>query len=246
MTNYNTGEIFKLLTETFAFDPASLWRLCRDNKLLRPICKEVNRKASVKDMADVIIDHCGKRDGAFDELLRIIESKSERQFNRFGPYIESYDGQPLLVSGVVSSTRVDDLIQELVEWKLIHNELQELWNLLHIPLEYLTICRFRQDSDTLDQAGYKWQELCVPKLRSVPDKWNLQYAYSPALDSLREQTSRLDEITRQLMRTDVRDPEFKELYLQFEELKGILWDLLTAADKRIMALVETLQPMIEV
>jgi hypothetical protein len=197
-------------------------------------------------MADVIIAHCDRREDAFDELLRLVKSESKRQFNRFGPYVSSSDDQPMLISGEVRSTQAGDLIQELVEWKLVHNELQELWNLVNIPFEYLAICRFRQDPDILDQAGYKWQELCVPRLRSVPEKWDLQHAYSPTLDTFRKQTARVDEITRQLMRADVRGSEFKRLYLQFEELKGTLWDLLTAADKRILVLVEHLQPLVEV
>jgi len=243
MTDYNIGVIFQMLTE--AFDSASLWRLCRDTKLLEPICNRVNRNAPINEVADEVIAYC-RQQYILDELLHIVRNNRERQFGRFEPYLESFDGQPLLVSGVVSKTELSDLIHELMEWKLIHNDSQELLTALSIPFDYLTICRFRPDLDALEQAGYKWQELCVSKLRSVPDKWNLQYAYTPALDSLREQTLSLDEITRQLMRMEVRDPEFRPVYSQLAELKGTLWDVLTAADKRIMVLVEALQPIIGV
>ena len=46
MTEYDTGVIFELLTA--AFEPADLWRLCRDTEILRPICKKVNRTDSIE------------------------------------------------------------------------------------------------------------------------------------------------------------------------------------------------------
>jgi len=151
-----------------------------------------------------------------------------------------------LASTVVTSTNPIDLFAELVEWKLIHNESQMLLNALNIPFDYLTSYRFKPDPEKLHDAGYKWQELCVSKLKACPDKWNLQYAYTPALDDLQTQTlsPRLNEITRQLMRITIHGPEFNVIYLQLAELKGTLWNILNVADKRIMVLIEALKAKI--
>ena len=56
----------------------------------------------------------------------------------------------------------------------------------------------KRDLDNLKRASDRWQELCVPGLKTVPDKWGLQYAYDTVLDDLREQTSMLNEITELL------------------------------------------------
>jgi len=246
MTQYNTETIFKLLVA--AFRPVELWRLCRDKPFLQPVFQEVNRDMSIDDIADAVIDCC-RRHVTFDELLETIRSVRERQFRRYEKFIKISDDQPALFSrAMVMDADLSDLLSQLKEWKLVHNNSQELLNSLNIPLDYLTTCRFRPDNATLDQAGSKWQELCVPKLRSVPDKWDLRYIYSPVLSDLRYQTSNIDDITRQLMQTDVDVIEARErvdfLYLQIVEIRGTIWDVLTVADKSIMVLVETMQRVI--
>lgn len=133
-----------------------------------------------------------------------------------------------------------DLLSELVEWKLIHSDSQKLLSALNVPVGYLKSLRDVPNPHILDIAGDTWQELCIPKMRSV-DRWNLQYAHTSELDSLREQVSSHDEITRQLRPTDVRDLELESLYSRLLELKGILWEVLTAADEKIKASVEALQ-----
>ncbi len=145
------------------------------------------------------------------------------------------------------------LVDELGEWKLVHNESQTLLNALNIPFDYLTAYRFDYlTADyltayhlySLEQADLKWQT-CVRKLRSVPEKWNLQYAYASDLDDLRAKTSNLNDITKMLAQTeDIEKPEFKYVYSQIGELKDILWDVLTVADKKIMLLIETLKTVI--
>jgi len=82
MTDYNTSVIFELLTE--AFDPADLWRLCRDTKSLRHICRRVNREASLNQMADEVIAYC-EQHASFDALLHVVHAARPRQYERFAP-----------------------------------------------------------------------------------------------------------------------------------------------------------------
>jgi nucleoside phosphorylase len=135
---------------------------------------------------------------------------------------------------------------ELSEWILIHNDSQTLLNVLNIPFDYLTSYRFEPDHTKLDEAGFKWQKLCVPKLRDISNRWQLQFANTPLLDDLREQTSRSKEITEQLMQIETEGAEFNYLYLRFEELRGVLWELLIASDKRMQILMKKLKSEIEV
>lgn len=187
----------------------------------------------------MLVDHCRRSPTCIDALLDAVRKINEPMFMRYEPYLLS----DRLVFGTVISTSPADLIAELAEWKLVHNEAQALLSVIGIPLDYLTDCRFSPDRTKLDDAGFKWQRLCVPKLKDVPDRWGLERAYTPAIDDLRDRASRRGEITRKLMQIEPTGKEFTDLYLQFEEFRGILWDLLTAADKRIMVLIETLQPM---
>ena len=235
--SYDIAAIRRLLM--FVFDDPGLDAFCQEHFL--DIYDLFSRGMRMDEKITTVVDHCRRRVDYLDRLLQAVRDINEDLFFKHGPYLVPADQ---LVSGMVVRTDPFDMVAELTEWKLVHSESQLLLNALRIPLDYLTIYRFNHDPDRLDEAGYKWQELCVRRLRSVPDKWNLQYAYTPVLDDLRAQTSSLDEITRQLMQTDIQRPDFKTVYFQLTELRGILWDILTAADKRITALIEALKPVI--
>ncbi len=233
---YNTSKIRRLLN--LAFDDSELRAFCMDYfpNVYDKFSEGMRRDIKI----NLLLDHCRRNPTNFDKLLDIMRKNKDDLFTQYEPYIVSDQ----LVSRTIISRAPVELFAELVEWKLIHNESQILLNVLDIPLGYLTAYRFKPDPERLDDAGYKWQELCVPKLRSVPDKWNLQYAYTYVFYDLQNQISSLDKITRYLMQTDIRKPEFKIVFSQLAELRGILWDVLTAADKRIGAIIEALHPIL--
>lgn len=234
----NIPEIRKLLAS--AFDDATLDAFSLG--YFPEVYDRFSRGMRKDEKITLLLDHCRRQPAGFDELLDAVRNNRQRQFGRFEPYL--IGDEPLLVSRVVSSTGLSDLLSELAEWKLIHNDLQGLLNVLNIPVDYLIKCRLDPSTNLLDEAGDMWQESCVPKLRSMPDKWNLQYAYTPSLNDLREQTYSIDKITRQLMQTDALDKEgLRSLSIRLRTIREIVWDLLVAADKKIMALVEVLQRM---
>jgi len=242
MTQYNTERVFRLLTS--AYESADLWRTCRDNEVLSPICQQVNRNASINDIADKVIDHC-RCHMVFKELLRIVNAQRPRRYEQFKGYLMTSSDEAMLVPTAREQGGLRDLILELAEWKSIHNNSQRLVDVLGVPVDLLTSCRYRLEVALLDQAVDRWQESCVPKLVGVPDKWRLQYAYSPILDTLRKETSDIEDITRHLCRIDSIDTEFKMVYLRLRELRGTLWEVLTIADKQIAVLVETMQNIIK-
>jgi len=143
------------------------------------------------------------------------------------------------------SVDLAELMAELEEWKRIHSDSQALWRTLDKPISYLDKYRRKHDPDDLERAGDEWQEFCVRELRSVPDKWKLQYAHSSEFDALRVQTSSLDEITRLLRRSDIPDPEFNAmLYDPILDLRGTIWRMLNDADRNIVRLIDHMKPMI--
>jgi hypothetical protein len=242
MTDYETKYVFQLLTD--AYRPADLLRTCRDSEVLRPICKRVKRDAPMDELADVVIEYCMEH-LVLDDLLRIVRVERERQYKRYEPFLKTSGDQLSLVSRCREDAKARDLLLELAEWKLVHNSSQRLVDAVGVPIELLTTCRYRRDVSLSENAGSRWQESCVPKLRGVPDKWNLQYAYSPVLDTLREETSDIDNITRQLYQVDGMGEGFTSVYSRLRELRGTLWDLLTIADIKIMILIDTMQQMVE-
>ncbi len=146
--------------------------------------------------------------------------------------------------GVVRTNSVY-LFNTLAEWKLIHNESQILLNALNIPINDLRAYRLNRDTKNLRRADNEWQTSCVRKLESVPDRWKLQYVrHIKELDKLREQTSRLDQITRRLVQTDIPRAEVSRVSYHLEGLKNNLWTILTIADKEIVELVEKLRAVI--
>jgi transcriptional regulator with XRE-family HTH domain len=240
-TDYDVGVILQLLTT--AFDSVDLWYLCRETELLQPICQRVKHNAPINYIAYRVIEYCMQHD-ILGELLQTVHSVREQQFERFQQYLKPSSDHAWLVTRDREGARIKDLLFELSEWKLVHNESQSLVNTLGVSLDFLRACRLRPENTNLDFAGFQWRELCVPMLRHVPDKWNLEYAYSPEFDTLREQASNLDDITHQLMGMDAKGGEFVSLYSRLTELRDTLWGVLTIADKSIKALVEHLSHII--
>ncbi|MCP4352410.1 MAG: hypothetical protein GY795_43680 [Desulfobacterales bacterium] len=147
-----------------------------------------------------------------------------------------------LISGHVDHTDSVSLLSELRDWKIIHNDSQSLVSALDVPLRFMAKYDFNpSDPKLLDDAASHWQRSCVPKLKSIPDKWTFQQARISLDDLVRQISSqRLRYITTQLREPDINDREFKILLSQMEELYGSFWELLSASDKRIMILIETL------
>jgi len=227
--------IYKILTE--GFDDTGLDTFCM--LYFEKVYAKFGRGQRKDEKANLLLDHCRRRNLS-DFMLDALHKFDAELFAQYEPLITSAP----LVTGVVFGTDPIVLASELGEWKLIHNETQELLNALSTPLEYLTAYRFSGDPERLDDAGFKWQESCVPKLRLIPTRWTFQYAHTDELEHLRTQASRVDEITRRLMQTDIQRAEFKLMVAQLVDLKGTLWDILTAADKRIMVLVDALKLVI--
>lgn len=155
-------------------------------------------------------------------------------------------GAGSLISYHVADHDLHKLVIELSEWKTIHNDSQTLINSLNFSLNLMDKYRYEQISTRLiEDAGLKWQKLCVSKLKNLPRKWNFQRAHTPEMDALFEiitPAEQIDGITRQLMQPDIEHTEIIILMIQLEEINGILWDLLTAADKRVMILINTMYP----
>ena len=183
--------------------------------------------------------------------MRLFDKKSkydlsEGQFEGANIYIESTVNRLPLIDGKVSNTHPQTLLSELAEWKSIHNESQTIVNALNTPLEFLTKYRLNPNNYYwLDEAGSFWQETCIPPLKIIMEGWKPQFAHTPTIDHVKEQISptRLNEITRQLRHPDIQDAEITLLLLQLRELRGSFWTILTIADKRMIALIEALQPI---
>jgi len=79
MYDYDTGAIHELLCN--AFEPADLYRLCRDTQSLQPICQRVNREAPIVQMADKVIEFC-RQQLCFEELLRAVCAVRRRWFEQ--------------------------------------------------------------------------------------------------------------------------------------------------------------------
>ena len=242
MPEYDTGAVYNLLTK--AYGPSDLYRTCRDNKVLEPICKLVHRDMPISDIADAIIEYC-KQHQIFEQLLQIVCRERENHYRQQEPYLKASADQPLLVTRSRKDARLADLLLELAEWKLVHNSAQQLVNAVAYPVDAVTTCRLTHQVTQLELAGRWWQESCVRQLEGLPDKWNLQYAYSPAVDTLRDEIADIENITRRLYGVEDIGEEFMWLYSRLTELKGTLWEVLTVADKSIMILIETMQRMIE-
>lgn len=240
-TDYDIGVILQLLTT--AFHSTDLWYLCSETEFLQPICQRVKYNAPTNYIAYRVVEYCMQCD-ILDKLLQTVHSVREQQFERFEQYLKPSNDHAWLVTRDREGTRIESLVFELSEWKLVHSELQSLLNPLGVSLDLLRACRLKPENTNLDFAGFHWQELCMPMLRHVPDKWNLVYAYSPEFDTLREQASDLDDITRQLMGMDAKAGEFVSLYSRLTELRDTLWGVLTIADKRIKTLVEHLSHIV--
>jgi hypothetical protein len=152
--------------------------------------------------------------------------------------------QPLFLNQVDNSLTPAVLISELDEWKRVHHEVQMSLNELDIYWKDLYACRYKFDREKLDDIGYGWQSRCIPVLKDIPDRWKLQYAQSPSLDNLREQTGSLFEMTSLLMSVEDNGYHFKQLCLRFGELRGTFWDALNTADGKILVLITHLRSRI--
>lgn len=229
---YNIPTIRSFLTE--AFDDPQLEAFCQS--YFMNVFDQFGRGMRKDEKVTILIAHC-YRTNCINLLLEYLQKINDPLFKKYAPYLTSDE----IVSGVVVSTNPIDLLTELEEWKLIHTESQELVGTIDIPLDYLRDYRLKPDMHTLDKAGEKWQESCVPKLKFLPNSWNLRHVYTPLLEDLRSQTSELNDITKILMQTDIQRPDFKQVCIQIAGLRGILWNLLIVADKRILILIKTLQ-----
>jgi hypothetical protein len=242
MPEYDTGVVYNLLTQ--AYGPSDLCRTCRDNTVLKPICRLVNRDWPISDIADAVIEYCEQHQ-IFEQLFQIVCRQRESQYRQHEPYLKASADQPLLLPRSRKDARFADLLLELAEWKLIHNSAQQLVNAVGYPVDVVTTCRLTHQVTQLELAGRWWQESCVKQLEGLPDKWNLQYAYSPVVDTLRDEIADVENITRRLCGVEDIGEEFMWLYSRLTELKGTLWEMLTVADKSIMMLIETIQQMVE-
>ena len=253
MTMKLTGPKFKQLRDAIlaAYSKENLRELLLFH--LEKRIDDISTKSSFRDIVFEIID-TAQRERWLLEFIKFAHIEREADTELYSIYkefwSESSDTPPLFTRTDKRDAKLKDWLCELAEWKLIHNDSQALVDALDVPIALLTICRLKPENANLDYAGDRWQESCAPKLKDLPDKWNLKHVDSPIFDELRERTLDIDidNISRRLMQIDVieEEEEFEHLYLQLREIKGTVWQVLTIADKGILVLVETMQRMIEV
>lgn len=134
-------------------------------------------------------------------------------------------------------------LAQLAEWKVQHRGSQALLRgvyTVHNTLgKGLGKKRPRSRGEWITRAGDKWQELCVRKLKNFAyELKSLQYVFQPEHMEVVAMAQNSDEISRNLMAVDVMDEEaLNSLKGEISQLKGLLWDLLEAADREIERLV---------
>ncbi|MGB0384097.1 MAG: KGGVGR-motif variant AAA ATPase [Ardenticatenaceae bacterium] len=135
------------------------------------------------------------------------------------------------------------ILDELAEWALVQEDTQYILDVLDTVFNNLDEYRLTENENSLHRAGLDWQRHCVTPLKFMFQKWNLQYAYTPEFDLLREKIADMDTIMPQIM-GDVDNQQFTTLHFWFIELKALLWNILTVANKRIVLLVNTLRSLV--
>lgn len=231
---YNLPEIRKLINAVF--DDTGVDALCLD--YFSTVYDQFGRGQGKREKITQLLNYCRAAPiQRFEKLLSIIQASDEQIFQQFEPFLREQRHPPLPPPEVVSQTELKSLVVSLREWKLIHNDLQEALNMFRVTFDGLTSYRFKADPDFLEQSFFTWKELYAAKLKSIPSQWNLQHVNHPTLSELQAKCLEIDEMSEELIKESCQ-VKFPSLYLQFRELRAILWNILLIADKQIMILVE--------
>jgi hypothetical protein len=235
--SYNLSQIRKLLN---LFDDLELSAWCLDHF---PTVYEKFSSGMRKDKKiNLLLTYCRRGPNRFEQLLAIVQAEDEEAFKQFEPSLIGEGSQPLLALGMERAT-LRRLLSELSEWKVIHNDVQDLLDEMEKPFNYFTSYNFKRDTDWLEQGIFAWDKLQASKLSQIPDQWDFQYADSSSLGELPQKAKVIDEVAEQLM-NEVTEVNFKFLYRQFNQFRGVLWQLLQTADQKIKILIEDILTLI--
>lgn len=236
--SYSLTAIHDLLNE--AFDDPKLDSFCMDHFSYTYDKFSYGMRKDVK--INCLLHDCRKNVPELQRLLGIVRDKVPGIYQKFEIRLVRTKTEEPLISDKISTTDPISLLDELKEWKLVHHNVQSLLNKLEAVFGYLDEYSFTNNPHSLRRAGLAWQRYCVNTLKSIFDKWQLQYANTPELALLREEIIVIEPIARELM-SEITNYQFNELHLWFAGFRGLLWDILTIADTRIMVLVENLRSM---
>ncbi|MBN1810840.1 MAG: hypothetical protein JXA14_03295 [Anaerolineae bacterium] len=97
MEAYNTAVVRKLLQAAFTAD--ELRRFCQDRPIFGPVLVDVPARASLNEMADVLIQYC-ETNHLLDDLCAAVKEVNPRQYERFEPDLHSPFEPPARPSGL--------------------------------------------------------------------------------------------------------------------------------------------------
>lgn len=181
----------------------------------------------------LLLRHCRTLPHRMEKLLSRLEEKDPEIF----AYFDIRKTKEQLKNQ--SQKRSSPLIEEILEWKILHHNSQFFLREVDFFLEALATYSLDPSLKLISEAGLTWQRNLKDKLTIFNYKFehiNTTYIYD-----LHDKMTHFHLIVQKIM-GDVDHEDFLYLHQWFLEFKKILWNMLEISDDHIKKTAQALQP----